>query len=92
MDLNDKAEVKDSLNGVKYQNVLLNKFSEEDFESEFLLPPKKGGLSKKSGKPGRKVQWNDKNGNKLAEVLEFQPSDESESDDELSVSCFCTVM
>ncbi|OVA02337.1 hypothetical protein BVC80_9099g137 [Macleaya cordata] len=43
-------------------------------ESSSLLSPRKGGMSKKrSKKSRRKVQWNDKNGNKLAEILEFQP-------------------
>ncbi|GFY93117.1 hypothetical protein Acr_08g0015130 [Actinidia rufa] len=46
---------------------------DKDNEAESLLPRPNGGLSKKSGKPGRKVRWNDENGNKLAEVVEFQP-------------------
>uniref|UniRef100_A0A6N2N4R9 Uncharacterized protein n=4 Tax=Salix TaxID=40685 RepID=A0A6N2N4R9_SALVM len=46
----------------------------EDY-SEFkaLLPPRKGGMSRTSDKVRRKVQWNDNNGNKLVEVLEFEP-------------------
>ncbi|KAG6759192.1 hypothetical protein POTOM_035661 [Populus tomentosa] len=55
--------------------------AEEDVEgngedySEFkaLLPPRKGGMSRNSDKVRRKVQWNDNNGNKLVEVLEFEP-------------------
>ncbi|KAE8725935.1 Actin-related protein 2/3 complex subunit 2 [Hibiscus syriacus] len=63
-------------------------------ESNTLLPPKKGGISRKSEKPERKVQWNDRNGNKLAEILVFEPSDVSDSDDEESDSdsCICTIM
>ncbi|GAV87097.1 hypothetical protein CFOL_v3_30523 [Cephalotus follicularis] len=65
---------------------------EEYSESKSLLPPRKGGMSRKADKIGRKVQWNDKNGNKLAEVLEFEPSDVSDSDDEDSDSCICIIM
>ncbi|XP_022740194.1 uncharacterized protein LOC111292201 [Durio zibethinus] len=65
----------------------------EDYcESNSLLPPKKGGMSRKPEKTRRKVQWNDKNGNKLAEILEFEPSDVSDSDDEDSDSCICIIM
>lgn len=45
----------------------------EESESNSLLPPRRGGISRKSEKTRLKVQWNDKNGNKLAEVLEFYP-------------------
>ncbi|KAL5781617.1 hypothetical protein ACOSP7_006646 [Xanthoceras sorbifolium] len=65
---------------------------EEYSESNSLLPPRKGGMSRKSDKDRRKVQWNDRNGNKLVEVLEFEPSDVSDSDDEESDSCICTIM
>ncbi|KAK2643742.1 hypothetical protein Ddye_018937 [Dipteronia dyeriana] len=65
---------------------------EEYSESNSLLPPRKGGMSRKSDKTRRKVQWNDRNGNKLVEVLEFEPSDASDSDDEESDSCICTIM
>nr|XP_043611337.1 uncharacterized protein LOC122582966 [Erigeron canadensis] len=62
-------------------------------ESKKLLLPKKGGLSKKkSGKKQRKVQWNDRNGSKLTEVLEYQPSDVSDSEDEESDACICIIM
>jgi hypothetical protein len=46
----------------------------EDY-SEFkaLLPPRKGGMSRSPNKVRRKVQWNDNNGNKLVEILEFEP-------------------
>ncbi|KAB2009590.1 hypothetical protein Goshw_000294 [Gossypium schwendimanii] len=67
----------------------------EDYnESNSLLPQNKGGISTKSEKTQRKVQWNDRNGNKLAEVMVFEPSDVSDSDDEDSDSdsCICTIM
>lgn len=50
-----------------------DKVEDEDDESKKLLLPNKGGLSKKSGNKHRKVQWNDRNGYKLTEVLEYQP-------------------
>ncbi|KAL9996951.1 hypothetical protein Hdeb2414_s0007g00254951 [Helianthus debilis subsp. tardiflorus] len=69
------------------------KVEDEDDESKKLLLPKKGGLSKKkSGNKHRKVQWNDRNGYKLAEVLEYQPSDVSDSEDEDEDSCICNIM
>lgn len=48
---------------------------EEDGETNSLLRPAlNGGLVGKRQKSSkRKVQWNDRNGNKLVEVLEFQP-------------------
>ncbi|CAN0904828.1 hypothetical protein LINGRAHAP2_LOCUS23322 [Linum grandiflorum] len=46
---------------------------EDESESKSLLTPRKGGMSTKSHKPGRKVQWNDNNGHKLVEILEFEP-------------------
>ncbi|KAE8688404.1 Actin-related protein 2/3 complex subunit 2 [Hibiscus syriacus] len=62
-------------------------------ESNTLLPPKRGGIARKSEKPKRKVQWNDRNGNKLAEILVFEPRDVSDSDEESdSDSCICTIM
>ncbi|XP_048333828.1 uncharacterized protein LOC112492237 [Ziziphus jujuba] len=65
---------------------------DDDSESNSLLPPPRGGMSRKSDKVRRKVQWNDRNGNKLVEVLEFEPSDVSDSDDDDSDSCMCTIM
>ncbi|CAI9118079.1 OLC1v1019596C1 [Oldenlandia corymbosa var. corymbosa] len=75
MDRNGESDKKEPLNGLDSSKTALNGEREEECdESQSLLPPKKGGLSKKkSGKPRRKVQWNDSNGDKLAEVLEFQP-------------------
>ncbi|XP_042516870.1 uncharacterized protein LOC122091111 [Macadamia integrifolia] len=61
-------------------------------ESNPLLSPRRGGISKKPKKSRRKVQWNDRNGNKLVEVLEFQPSDASDTDDDDSDSCICSIM
>ncbi|PRQ36726.1 hypothetical protein RchiOBHm_Chr4g0394791 [Rosa chinensis] len=65
---------------------------DEDSESNSLLPPRKGGMSRKTNKTRRKVQWNDRNGNKLVEVLEYEPSDVSDSDDEDADSCICVIM
>ncbi|XVF66416.1 hypothetical protein PTKIN_Ptkin10aG0033700 [Pterospermum kingtungense] len=76
----DSPKVEDRINGEDYS------------ESNSLLPPKKGGISRKPEKTRRKVQWNDKNGNKLVEILEFEPSDVSDSDDEDSDSCICVIM
>lgn len=79
MDRNVKNDLKEPLDGSDSQNGKLighgNGISKEDDDDEtkLLLLPSKGGLSKKSGKPRLKVQWNDRNGDKLAEVLEFQP-------------------
>ncbi|XP_047319285.1 uncharacterized protein LOC124922607 [Impatiens glandulifera] len=76
----------------KYDSNSIGDRDDEDNVTEALLPARKGGLSKKSGKPNRKVQWNDINGNKLAEVKEFQPSDDSDSDEDDSDYCMCTIM
>ncbi|KAI4318151.1 hypothetical protein L6164_025955 [Bauhinia variegata] len=66
---------------------------EYDNDSNSLLPPRRGGMSRNSDNTRRKVQWNDKNGNKLAEVLEFEPSDVSDSEEEDNEdSCICTIM
>ncbi|KAK7391648.1 hypothetical protein VNO78_20065 [Psophocarpus tetragonolobus] len=69
---------------------------EDDSDSNSLLPAPRGGMSRKSDKTynKRKVQWNDRIGNKLVEVLEYVPSDVSDSDseDEGGDSCFCSIM
>ncbi|XP_050373050.1 uncharacterized protein LOC126790749 [Argentina anserina] len=65
---------------------------DEDGESNTLLAPRKGGMSRKTNKTRRKVQWNDRNGNKLVEVLEYEPSDVSDSDDEDVDTCICLIM
>ncbi|KAH0640468.1 hypothetical protein KY285_037054 [Solanum tuberosum] len=68
----EKIQYVDSVEALP--NSVLNGGKDEDDESKALLPSRKGGLSKKIAKPKRKVQWNDTNGNKLTEVLEFEPS------------------
>ncbi|KAM7466508.1 hypothetical protein LguiB_014070 [Lonicera macranthoides] len=81
MDTNRKDCNSDKSGGGKIESVMigdseyvqLNGQREEEDESTALLQPRRGGLSKKPKKPRLKVQWNDRNGNKLAEVLEFQP-------------------
>lgn len=53
-----------------------DKGEEEDGEtSSFLLPSlKKGGMQGRRQTSRRKrVQWNDRNGDKLVQILEFQP-------------------
>ncbi|KAL2325066.1 hypothetical protein Fmac_024124 [Flemingia macrophylla] len=69
---------------------------EDDSDSNSLLPLPRGGMSRNSDKTRRKrkVQWNDRLGNKLAEVLEYEPSDvsDSESEDEGVDSCICSIM
>lgn len=74
------------------EKIQLNGEIEGDEEKVSLLPPRRGGMSKSPGKPRLKVQWNDKDGSKLAEVVEFQRSDASGSDDEDSDSCICAIM
>ncbi|CAL0316735.1 unnamed protein product [Lupinus luteus] len=68
---------------------------EDDSDSKSLLPPRIGGMSRKSDNSKthrKKVQWNDKNGKKLVEVLEYEPSDVSDSENEDEDSCMCTIM
>ncbi|KAK8585767.1 hypothetical protein V6N13_050739 [Hibiscus sabdariffa] len=77
----DSAEAEDHTDGEDYS------------ESNALLVPKRGGMSRKSDKTRRKVQWNDRNGNKLVEIMEFEPSDVSDSDDDYDKdSCICIIM
>ncbi|PPD77050.1 hypothetical protein GOBAR_DD26025 [Gossypium barbadense] len=77
----DSTETEDHTDGEEYS------------ESNSLLLPKKGGMSRKSEKTRRKVQWNDRNGDKLVEIMEFEPSDVSDSeDDEDKDSCICIIM
>ncbi|ANM62314.1 putative light-harvesting complex-like protein OHP2 [Arabidopsis thaliana] len=49
-------------------------FEEEESESQCLLPPRKGGMSRSTDKIKRTVQWNDIKGDNLAEVLVYEPS------------------
>ncbi|KAK4787568.1 hypothetical protein SAY86_011401 [Trapa natans] len=67
---------------------------DDESEMKSLLPLIKGGMPRKSEKTVRKVRWKDSIGNKLVEVLEFQPSDmsDSENEDEDEDYCICTVM
>ncbi|KAG2308933.1 hypothetical protein Bca4012_082118 [Brassica carinata] len=66
---------------------------EEESESQCLLPPpRKGGMSRSSDKIKRTVQWNDNKGDNLAEVLVYEPSEVSDTDDDDSDSCICTIM
>ncbi|KAL4272795.1 hypothetical protein GQ457_13G026280 [Hibiscus cannabinus] len=79
----DSAETEDHTDGEDYS------------ESNALLVPKRGGMSRKSDKTRRNVQWNDRNGNKLVEILEFEPSDVSDSDeddDDAKDYCMCIIM
>ncbi|KAL8486687.1 hypothetical protein ACS0TY_022927 [Phlomoides rotata] len=97
MDMNHNGlKIDASSNGVsstlESPKVAMIEESDGDDDSKALLLCKNGGLSKKSEKPKRKVQWLDKNGDKLAQILEFQPSDVSDSEDEDSDSCICRVM
>ena len=70
---NNKPVAVASLDGVKVEEGHAN--GEDDSDSNSLLPPRRGGMSRKSENKtrSRKVQWNDKNGNKLVEVLEYEP-------------------
>ncbi|CAK7327304.1 unnamed protein product [Dovyalis caffra] len=97
------TDINKDTNGFKNEPSMMTLGSpkvEEDVEengedySEFkaLLPPRKGGMSRNSDKVRRKVQWNDNHGNKLVEVLEFEPSDVSDSDEEDTDSCLCMIM
>lgn len=61
------------LNSLESPKIVVIEESDGDDESKALLLSDNGGLPKKSEKPKRKVQWLDKNGDKLAEILEFQP-------------------
>ncbi|CAN7061678.1 unnamed protein product [Brassica rapa subsp. trilocularis] len=66
---------------------------EEESESQCLLPPpRKGGMCRSTDKIKRTVQWNDNKGDNLAEVLVYEPSEVSDTDDDDSDSCICTIM
>ncbi|KAM0949343.1 putative BRCT domain, BRCA1-associated, BRCT domain superfamily [Dioscorea sansibarensis] len=67
----------------------------KDEETDALFPKvaANGGIMRnKKKKTRRRVQWKDRNGSKLVEVLEYQLSDSSDSDDEFLDSCLCTMM
>ncbi|XP_020580136.1 uncharacterized protein LOC110024486 isoform X3 [Phalaenopsis equestris] len=60
----------------------MDKGKEDHGETRSLLLPslKKGGIKVRRQRSGsKKVQWNDHNGDKLVEVLEFQPRFGSDS-------------
>ncbi|KAI4365358.1 hypothetical protein MLD38_021349 [Melastoma candidum] len=67
-----------------------NRVSEAEDRS--LLAPGRCRKSHDRKKARRKVHWSDHNGNKLVEVLEFQPSDESDSEVEDKDACRCIIM
>ncbi|CAL9086781.1 unnamed protein product [Musa textilis] len=72
-----------------------NRREEAEAEKESLLPAEEGGGVATGGRKkgsARNVQWNDCKGENLVEVLEFQPSDSSDSEDEYLDSCLCTIM
>lgn len=85
-------------NGNKTSSVAVSKDEtdkreEEDGETISLLLPslKKGGMKgRRQSSRRKKVQWNDRNGDKLVEVLEFQPSESDEDDYE--DYCICTIL
>ncbi|XP_074566672.1 uncharacterized protein LOC141823305 isoform X2 [Curcuma longa] len=61
--------------------------AEEGETTMLLVPAMNVGISA-NGEQGsrRKVQWNDRSGNNLVEVLEFEPSDSSDSEENSIVS------
>ncbi|XP_058105240.1 uncharacterized protein LOC131248799 isoform X3 [Magnolia sinica] len=75
MDLNitnpNKCKKKLANNAVSQKEVDFCR--EENEELKSLLPPQRGRMSTRPKNLWWKVQWNDRNGNKLAEVFEFQP-------------------
>ncbi|PIN11533.1 hypothetical protein CDL12_15858 [Handroanthus impetiginosus] len=83
---------KNDLNGVESPKAVVNGEGDGDDESKSLLHSQENKLLQESEKPKRKVQWLDDNGDKLVEILEFEPSDESDSDEEESDSCICRIM
>ncbi|CAA0818684.1 Unknown protein [Striga hermonthica] len=95
MDMNHKCLKADASNngGSSFEspNVVTIE-SDVDDESQGLLAAEDGNLSKNSGKPKRKVQWLDSSGDKLEQVMEFQPSDVSDSEEDDSDSCICRIM
>lgn len=75
--MDNNTDTKDAKNDMNDEKVEDHANGEDDSDSNSLLPPRRGGMSRNCDKTRRKVQWNDKNGNKLAEVLEYEPSDVS---------------
>ncbi|PKA59424.1 hypothetical protein AXF42_Ash019578 [Apostasia shenzhenica] len=63
----------------------VDKGKDEDGKRNCFLSSalKKGGMKgRRQRSRAKKVRWNDCNGDKLVEVMEFQPSDSSDSEDE----------
>ncbi|CAM8991805.1 unnamed protein product [Rhodiola kirilowii] len=73
---------------------MIVKSEEEDMEETYsLLAQPTGGMTRNGEKRRLSVQWNDANGNKLAEILEFQPSDASDTEENESDDvCPCCIM
>ena len=69
----DSKDVEETVDSVAAGEVGDSGKGEDYSESNALLPPRRGGMSRKSNKPRMKVRWTDSNGNNLAEILEFQP-------------------
>ncbi|KAL6571394.1 hypothetical protein OROHE_003037 [Orobanche hederae] len=99
MDMSHKKGLKtdasnNGLNSLISPNLVMISESDVNDESRTLLRPAEdyGNLSKNLDKPKRKVQWLDKSGDELAQILEFQPSDVSDSEDEDSDFCICRIM
>lgn len=80
------------------KNVVAESGGDAKDEIKALLLTSRGGVGVRSDDDGRKsvmrkVQWNDEKGYKLVEVVEFEPSEASDSDSEDSFdSCICSVM
>lgn len=62
-----------NLQGTECTKTVVNGESDGDDESRALLHPQKDRLPKQPEKPRRKVQWLDGNGEKLAQIVEFEP-------------------
>ncbi|KAL0414257.1 UNVERIFIED_CONTAM: hypothetical protein Sradi_1627400 [Sesamum radiatum] len=63
----------EDLEGVESPEVVRNGESDVDDESQALLRSQESKVPKMPEKPRRKVQWLDRHGDKLAQILEFQP-------------------
>ncbi|CAN8247776.1 unnamed protein product [Cochlearia groenlandica] len=81
-----------SVESSEIQDQICEEEEEEENESQCLLPPRKGGMSRSNDKIKRTVQWNDNKGDSLAEVLVYEPSEVSDTEDDESDSCICTIM
>lgn len=68
-----KSCVEESLVQLSPPKVEADISKDEDDESNSLLSIQEGQAPRRPSNPRRKVQWNDRNGHKLVEILEFQP-------------------